>query len=128
MATTNGADASPTARTRASSGSATVPIRPGARRTCRSPPDGLSFRSRHNGSAATVRLPVVNRVMVSNALLAAAVGRECGLTMDEIARGLESVQLPGARMQVVKAHGAWIINDAYNANPDSMKAALMALE
>jgi UDP-N-acetylmuramoyl-tripeptide--D-alanyl-D-alanine ligase len=47
--------------------------------------------------------------------------------MDEIARGLEAVRLPGARMQVVKAHGAWIINDAYNANPDSMKAALVAL-
>jgi UDP-N-acetylmuramoyl-tripeptide--D-alanyl-D-alanine ligase len=89
--------------------------------------EGLSFLLRHNGSAATVRLPVVNRVMVANALLAAAVGRECGLTMDEIARGLEAVQLPGARMQVVNAHGAWIINDAYNANPDSMKAALVAL-
>jgi UDP-N-acetylmuramoyl-tripeptide--D-alanyl-D-alanine ligase len=89
--------------------------------------DGLSFRLRHNGGAAMVRLPVVNRVMVANALLAAAVGRECGLTMDEIARGLEAVQLPGARMQVLNAHGAWIINDAYNANPDSMKAALAAL-
>ncbi len=89
--------------------------------------ESLSFLLRHNGSSATVRLPVVNRVMISNALLAAAVGRECGLTMDEIARGLEAVKLPGARMKVVKAHGAWIINDAYNANPDSMKAALTAL-
>jgi UDP-N-acetylmuramoyl-tripeptide--D-alanyl-D-alanine ligase len=89
--------------------------------------DHLSFRLRHNGSSARVRLPVVNRVMVSNALLAAAVGRECGLTMDEIARGLEAVKLPGARMQVLKVEGAWIINDAYNANPDSMKAALTAL-
>jgi len=60
-------------------------------------------------------------------LLAAAVGRECGLTLDEIALGLEAVRLPGARMQVVKAHGAWILNDAYNANPDSMKAALTTL-
>jgi UDP-N-acetylmuramoyl-tripeptide--D-alanyl-D-alanine ligase len=89
--------------------------------------DHLSFRLRHNGSSARVRLPVVNRVMVSNALLAAAVGRECGLTMDEIARGLESVKLPGARMQVLKLGESWIINDAYNANPDSMKAALTAL-
>jgi UDP-N-acetylmuramoyl-tripeptide--D-alanyl-D-alanine ligase len=88
---------------------------------------GLSFRLSHGGEAARVRLPVVNRVMAANALLAAAVGDECGLTLDEIARGLEAVQLPGARMQVVKAHGAWIINDAYNANPDSMKAALAAL-
>ena len=102
------------------------PIRPGARRMCKSARTGSRFFSA-NGSAATVRLPVVNRVMVGNALLAAAVGRECGLTMDEIARGLEAVRLPGARMQVVKAHGAWIINDAYNANPDSMKAALVAL-
>jgi UDP-N-acetylmuramoyl-tripeptide--D-alanyl-D-alanine ligase len=39
--------------------------------------DGLLFRLRHNGSAAMVRLPVVNRVMVANALLAAAVGRDC---------------------------------------------------
>ncbi len=90
--------------------------------------DHLSFRLRHNGSSAMVRLPVVNRVMVSNALLAAAVGRECGLTMDEIARGLEAVKLPGARMQVRRVGGAWIINDAYNANPDSMKAALNALK
>jgi len=80
--------------------------------------DCLSFLLRHNGSSVTVRLPVVNRIMVSNALLAAAVGRECGLTMDEIGRGLETVKLPGARMRVEKAHGAWIINDAYNANPD----------
>jgi UDP-N-acetylmuramoyl-tripeptide--D-alanyl-D-alanine ligase len=89
--------------------------------------DHLSFILRHNGSHARVRLPVVNRVMVSNALLAAAVGRECGLTINEIACGLESVKLPGARMQVVSLEGAWIINDAYNANPESMKAALTAL-
>jgi UDP-N-acetylmuramoyl-tripeptide--D-alanyl-D-alanine ligase len=89
--------------------------------------DALSFQLVHGTESVPVRLPVVNRVMVGNALLAAAVGHECGLTLEEIARGLGSVQLPGARMQVVNAHGAWIINDAYNANPDSMKAALTAL-
>jgi len=89
--------------------------------------DGLSFQLAHDGEKAQVRLPVINRVMVANALLAAAVGDACGLGLEEIARGLEAVQLPGARMQVVKAHGAWIINDAYNANPDSMKAALASL-
>ena len=89
--------------------------------------DGLTFSLLHGDEAMTVRLPVVNRVMADNALLAAAVGAECGLTLEEIARGLESVRLPGARMQVVKAQGASIINDAYNANPASMKAALVAL-
>jgi UDP-N-acetylmuramoyl-tripeptide--D-alanyl-D-alanine ligase len=90
--------------------------------------DSLSFCLSHGGGAVTVRLPVINRVMVQNALLAAAVGGECGLTLEEIARGLESVQLPGARMQVVRARGASIINDSYNANPASMKAALVALK
>jgi UDP-N-acetylmuramoyl-tripeptide--D-alanyl-D-alanine ligase len=65
--------------------------------------------------------------MASTALRAAAVGVECGLTLDEIARGLEAAQLPGARMQVVRARGSSIINDADNANPASMRAALLAL-
>jgi UDP-N-acetylmuramoyl-tripeptide--D-alanyl-D-alanine ligase len=90
--------------------------------------DALSFRLSHGGAAVNVRLPVVNRVMAGNALLAAAVGVECGLTLEEIARGLEAVRLPGARMQVVRAQGASIINDAYNANPASMRAALAALK
>jgi len=90
--------------------------------------DGISFQLQHGGESAHVRLPVMNRVMVANALLAAAVGGECGLDLAEIARGLEVVKLPGARMQVVEAGGVRIINDAYNANPASMKAALIALK
>ena len=89
---------------------------------------GIEFQLRHGDEAVPVRLPFYNRVMVSNALLAAAVGIECGLRLDEIARGLEAVQVPGARMQVVRARGASIINDAYNANPASMRAALVALK
>jgi UDP-N-acetylmuramoyl-tripeptide--D-alanyl-D-alanine ligase len=88
---------------------------------------GLAFALRHGGESAPVKLPFYNRVMAANALLAAAVGVECGLSLEEIALGLESVTVPGARMQVIKAHGASIINDAYNANPASMRAALLAL-
>jgi UDP-N-acetylmuramoyl-tripeptide--D-alanyl-D-alanine ligase len=90
-------------------------------------PAGLDFQLHHNSHSIPVRLPFFNRVMVSNALLAAAVGGECGLTLEEIARGLQEATLPGARMQVVELDGAWIVNDAYNANPASMKAALVAL-
>jgi UDP-N-acetylmuramoyl-tripeptide--D-alanyl-D-alanine ligase len=88
---------------------------------------GLAFHLRHGSESVPVKLPFHNRVMAANALLAAAVGVECGLSLEEIARGLEMVQVPGARMQVVKARGASIINDAYNANPGSMRAALVAL-
>ena len=90
-------------------------------------PEGIDFRLHHGSQSVAVRLPVMNRVMVSNALLAAAVGGECGLNLEEIARGIAAVELPGARMQVVRIGGASIINDAYNANPDSIKAALVAL-
>jgi len=90
--------------------------------------DALSFRLSHGNNAVTVKLPVINRIMVGNALLAAAVGHAAGLTLEEIAKGLESVQLPGARMQMVSVDGMWIMNDAYNANPASMKAALVALK
>jgi UDP-N-acetylmuramoyl-tripeptide--D-alanyl-D-alanine ligase len=88
---------------------------------------GISFEIHHSGGQVAVQLPVLNRIMVSNALLAAAVGGECGLSLEEIARGIAAVELPGARMQVREIAGVWIINDAYNANPASMKAALMAL-
>ncbi len=91
-------------------------------------PAGISFRLHQGGDSVPVKLPVFNRVMVANALLAAAVGGECGLSLEEIARGLETVKLPGARMQVVAWEGSCIINDAYNANPSSMKAALIALK
>jgi len=73
---------------------------------------GLEFELRHGDQSVPVKLPFYNRVMASNALLAAAVAVECGLTLEEIARGLAQVQVPGARMQVVKARGASIINDA----------------
>jgi UDP-N-acetylmuramoyl-tripeptide--D-alanyl-D-alanine ligase len=90
--------------------------------------NGLAFQLVHGEKRAAVRLPVFNRVMACNALLAAAVGGECGLSLEEIAQGLESVTLPGARMQVTGTEGVRILNDAYNANPDSMKAALLALK
>jgi UDP-N-acetylmuramoyl-tripeptide--D-alanyl-D-alanine ligase len=90
--------------------------------------NGLSFHLVHGDEQLTVKLPVFNRVMASNALLAAAVGGECGLSLEEIVRGLETVTLPGARMQVVVFEGVSILNDAYNANPASMKAALLALK
>ncbi len=76
---------------------------------------------------APVRLPLFNRVMVGNALLAAAVGKLAGLTLHEIVRGLEAVRLVGKRMEVKPRLGGWLIDDCYNANPESMKGALEAL-
>ncbi|MFJ5214959.1 UDP-N-acetylmuramoyl-tripeptide--D-alanyl-D-alanine ligase [Streptomyces sp. NPDC088354] len=66
---------------------------------------------------------------VSNALAAAAVARELGMPTDEIAIALsEAGTLSRWRMEVVeRPDGVTVVNDAYNANPESMRAALRAL-
>lgn len=66
---------------------------------------------------------------LSNALAATTVGLLYGLTPDLIARGLETAERSGMRMErVVTPGGVVILNDAYNASPDSMIAALAVLE
>lgn len=66
---------------------------------------------------------------VSNALAAAAVARELGMPTEEIAVALsEAGTLSRWRMEVVeRPDGVTVVNDAYNANPESMRAALRAL-
>ncbi|TBO59708.1 UDP-N-acetylmuramoyl-tripeptide--D-alanyl-D-alanine ligase [Streptomyces kasugaensis] len=66
---------------------------------------------------------------VSNALAAAAVAHELGMPADEIAVALsEAGTLSRWRMEVTeRADGVTVVNDAYNANPESMRAALRAL-
>ncbi|KLI97089.1 UDP-N-acetylmuramoyl-tripeptide--D-alanyl-D-alanine ligase [Streptomyces sp. KE1] len=66
---------------------------------------------------------------VSNALAAAAVASELGMPVDEIAQALsEAESLSRWRMEVTeRPDGVTIVNDAYNANPESMRAALRAL-
>lgn len=84
----------------------------------------------HAGSAtAPVSFRVLGEHHVMNALAAAAVGLELGLTLSQIVEVLEAATLaaPG-RMEVLGGRdGITIINDAYNASPDSMSAALRTL-
>lgn len=73
----------------------------------------------------SVRLGVPGRMNVSNALAAATAGVVLGLDLDAIAAGLEGAPTVAMRMhKVLHPSGAVIINDAYNANPTSMAAAL----
>jgi UDP-N-acetylmuramoyl-tripeptide--D-alanyl-D-alanine ligase len=63
-----------------------------------------------------------------NAAAAAAVGLALGLPLDSIMRGLGNATTPGRRMRPVRlSNGALLIDDCYNANPSSMKAALLTL-
>lgn len=82
-----------------------------------------------DGRHETVRLRLVGEHHVHNALAASAVCLALGLDLADVAEGLDdAVPLSPHRMQVTeRPDGVTVIDDSYNANPDSMRAALKAL-
>jgi UDP-N-acetylmuramoyl-tripeptide--D-alanyl-D-alanine ligase len=76
-----------------------------------------------------IRLAVHGDHQVSNALCAAAVALECGAATEQVAKALAGAgPVSQHRMRVsTRADGVTVIDDAYNANPDSMQAGLQAL-
>ncbi|PRH77369.1 UDP-N-acetylmuramoyl-tripeptide--D-alanyl-D-alanine ligase [Streptomyces solincola] len=88
-----------------------------------------SFRLRTPTGCSEVTLRLYGEHHVSNALAAAAVAHELGMSAEEIATALSGAgTLSRWRMEVTeRPDGVTIVNDAYNANPESMRAALRAL-
>jgi len=89
-------------------------------------PDGrASFRVVADGAEVGVTLSVPGEHMVSNALAAVAVGRELGVALDDAAVALAGAGVSRWRMEsFTTAAGLRVLNDAYNANPESAAAAL----
>jgi UDP-N-acetylmuramoyl-tripeptide--D-alanyl-D-alanine ligase len=81
------------------------------------------------GRSAQVQLAVYGDHHVTNALCAGAVALECGASLDQVAAALAGTgPVSRHRMQVTnRPDGVTVIDDAYNANPDSMRAGLQAL-
>jgi UDP-N-acetylmuramoyl-tripeptide--D-alanyl-D-alanine ligase len=73
------------------------------------------------------RINLLGKHQVTNGLLAIAVGAEMNLTRTEIEKGLLECKPPKMRMQFWEANGVRVLDDAYNANADSMIAALETL-
>ena len=87
-----------------------------------------SFTLVCESGTAHVALPVPGRHNVYNALAAAAVSLYLQLSLSDIVAGLERARMTGMRMEVFEsASGVTVINDAYNANPTAMRAALATL-
>ncbi|MCD7437620.1 UDP-N-acetylmuramoyl-tripeptide--D-alanyl-D-alanine ligase [Streptomyces lincolnensis] len=88
-----------------------------------------AFLLRTPSGASEVTMRLYGEHHVSNALAAAAVAHELGMSAEEIATALsEAGSLSRWRMEVTeRPDGVTIVNDAYNANPESMRAALRAL-
>src|SRR6266403_522627 len=89
--------------------------------------DGSEFTIMEDAHRCRAQLPVPGLHMVQNALLAVAAGRAFGLSLEEAAAGLASAPLTKARLQIKAINGVQFLDDSYNANPDSMKAALQTL-
>ncbi|HWM00086.1 MAG TPA: UDP-N-acetylmuramoyl-tripeptide--D-alanyl-D-alanine ligase [Nocardioidaceae bacterium] len=81
------------------------------------------------GESVDVALPLVGEHQAGNAAAAAAVALALGVPLDDVATALEHVSARSRwRMEVSeRADGVTVVNDAYNANPDSMRAALKTL-
>lgn len=89
----------------------------------------MRFRaSFSDGAPQTYSLPLAGRHNVSNALAALAVGWTLGLSPQEMAAGLASPAMSGQRFACEKRGEYLIVNDAYNASPMSMAAAIETLK
>jgi UDP-N-acetylmuramoyl-tripeptide--D-alanyl-D-alanine ligase len=88
---------------------------------------GSEFTILEGAHRCRAQLPVPGIHMVQNAMLAVAAGRVFGVSLEDCAVGLASTPLTKARLQIREVGQIQFIDDSYNANPDSMKAALRTL-
>ncbi len=89
-------------------------------------PDGVVFRA-VGDMAGEYRLRLLGRHQVANALLAMAVAAELGVPEEIVQAGLAGCRPPQRRLQLSEANGIRILDDAYNANADSVNASLGVL-
>ena len=87
--------------------------------------DGMSFvlEDQEHGTFV-VNIPAMGRHNVANALAAYCAATRLGCDAKGVIRGLSNFEQTGRRQKVVDSNGVTVIEDCYNANPDSMKAAL----
>lgn len=88
---------------------------------------GIKFIAVVDGSEYKIEVNVPGEHNVYNALAAICVGREFNVPMEQIIEGIRNFKLTKMRMSVEEFEGIQIINDCYNASPDSIKAALKVL-
>ena len=89
--------------------------------------EGSSFTVHAGGKTIEGRLAVPGPHMVCNAMLAIATGLEFGVPLAECVAGLAAAKLTKGRLERKLVRGISVLDDSYNANPDSMVAALETL-
>lgn len=89
--------------------------------------ESITFICNINGKKEEIFIPTVGEHNIYNAMAAILVGISLKLSLEEIKTGLKNFKATKMRLDIVKNDKMIIINDAYNASPDSMKAALKIL-
>lgn len=89
--------------------------------------DSITFNCNIDGKIEEIFIPTVGEHNIYNAMAAILVGLSLELTLDEIKSGLKNFKATAMRLDIVKNDNMTIINDTYNASPDSMTAALKIL-
>lgn len=100
-------------------------------------PTAIMLDSESNGTHFTTNasngiayyIPLLGQHNVTNALAAIIVSKYMGVREPDITRGLQNLRITGMRVEIVRgANGLTIINDAFNASPTAMRAAISTLE
>ena len=86
--------------------------------------DSINFKCIINGKEEAIFIPTVGKHNIYNAMAAILVGLTLGMELEDIKLGLRGFTASKMRLDIFKKNDLTIINDAYNASPDSMKAAL----
>lgn len=89
--------------------------------------ENIKFVCNINGKDESFEVPTLGEHNILNAMSAILVGTELDLTIDEIRTGLKNYTATGMRLDVIKENDFTVINDCYNASPDSMKSSLKVL-
>lgn len=89
--------------------------------------DGGTFTVEFGGRKEFFSIPVAGSHMMENAALAVVTGWKLGLDAAAIREGLAGVSLPKGRLALKPRGEGWLLDDTYNANPDSMAAAFRTL-
>lgn len=89
--------------------------------------EGVEFRLNSKTESCLFHIPLPGTHNAYNAALAAACGRVYGISFAQSAEALSSIESNSVRLNVIRADGIYVINDTYNASPDSVRAALDVL-
>lgn len=89
--------------------------------------DKTTFTVKDKNEESIFTIPMAGKHNILNSMLAVEVAKKLNVTFDEMKKGIKNLEATSMRLQVIKRNKITIINDCYNASPDSMKSSMDVL-